>query len=196
VAFDPQPVLHGEHLLARPLRGEDFAALYEVARDPLLWEQHPASDRHRPDVFRAFFEEALASGGALLISTRDGAVIGSSRFHGYDPERGEVEIGWTFIARSHWGGATNRELKALMLRHAFGTVERVVFLVGPQNLRSQRALEKLGARRAGSRHDGSGQLSVLFELDRVSAPADLRPPPDGGAESRGGAGPAGGAAGR
>lgn len=150
--FDLQPTLKGTRLDLRPLRPEDFDALYAIAADPLIWEQHPASDRHRADVFREFFAEALASGGALVVlDTRDGRIIGSSRYYGHDETAGEVEIGWTFLARSYWGGTYNREMKQLMLRHAFQFVRHVVFLVGPQNLRSQKAMEKIGGARVGSR---------------------------------------------
>jgi RimJ/RimL family protein N-acetyltransferase len=163
--FDLQPVLKGELLELRPLRPEDFDALFAVASDPLLWEQHPASDRYQEPVFRAFFRDALASGGALLATdARDGRVIGSSRYHGYDATKREVEIGWTFLARSHWGGCYNGEMKRLMLRHAFRFVDRVVFLVGPQNLRSRRAAEKIGGILAGSRSDASGRESVVYEI--------------------------------
>ena len=165
MSFDLQPTLEGELLVLRPLRPEDFDVLYAVASDPLIWEQHPVPDRHKEDVFKGFFCEALESGGALIaLDVKDGKVIGSSRFHGYDKEKSEIEIGWTFLARSHWGGAYNREMKQLMLRHAFRFVERVIFLVGPQNLRSQKALEKIGAVRAGSRLDSRGQNSFVYQI--------------------------------
>lgn len=163
--FDLQPTLKGELLTLRPLRPEDFHDLYAVAADPLIWEQHPHRDRHREEVFRQFFHEALGSGGALIvIDSDDDQVIGSSRFHAYDPEKSEIEIGWTFLARSRWGGLYNREMKQLMLRHAFRFVKNVVFLVGPQNLRSQRALEKIGAVREGSRLDASGRDSLVYQI--------------------------------
>jgi N-acetyltransferase len=166
--FDFQPVLVGDLLGVRPLRWADFDALYQVARDPLVWEQHPVRDRYRRDVFARFFAESMTSGGALAVISTSGDVIGSSRFHGYDEHRSEVEIGWTFLARSFWGGQANGQLKALMLGHAFRFVERVVFLVSPENRRSQRALEKIGAVRAGTRPDAAGRDSVLFELRRPS----------------------------
>ena len=151
--FDLQPTLTGPRLALRPLRADDFEALYTVASDPLIWEQHPASDRYQEPVFREFFREALESGGALaVLDRRDGRIIGSSRFFGDDPAEDEIEIGWTFLARPYWGGVYNRELKGLMLQHAFRFVSRVVFLVGPGNIRSQKAMEKLGAVRAGTRH--------------------------------------------
>jgi N-acetyltransferase len=178
--FDSQPVLKGDLLELRPLRAGDFDALYAVARDPLIWEQHPAGNRHEEPVFREFFREALASGGALLATdAATGRVIGSSRFHGYDAVNREVEIGWTFLARSHWGGRYNGEMKQLMLRHAFRFVDRVIFLVGPKNLRSQRAVERIGGVRAGSRTDGSGRESLVYELSaadfRSETPGPRRP---------------------
>jgi RimJ/RimL family protein N-acetyltransferase len=162
---DLQPVLRGRLIELRPLRPADFDELFAVAADPLIWEQHPASDRYQEPVFREFFREALESRGALVVlDARDGRIIGSSRYYGYDATRGEIEIGWTFLARACWGGRYNGELKQLMLRHAFGFVERVVFLVGPTNIRSQRAVEKIGARRVGSRFDVTGRESLIFEI--------------------------------
>jgi RimJ/RimL family protein N-acetyltransferase len=163
--FDLQPRLDGKLLRLRPLRPEDWDDLYAVASDPLIWQLHPSSDRYKEDVFRKFFHDALASGGALIvIDAKDGRVIGSSRYHGYDEAKSEIEIGWTFLARSCWGGVYNREMKDLMLRHAFKYVKSVVFLVGPKNFRSQRALEKIGAVRVESRRDGDGVESLVFEI--------------------------------
>jgi N-acetyltransferase len=163
--FDLQPTLNGELIGLRPLRPEDFHALYAVASDPLIWVQHPVKDRYKEEIFKAFFREALECGGTLIaVDSKDGQVIGSSRFHGYNEEKSEIEIGWTFLARSHWGGIYNGEMKQLMLRHAFRFVRRVVFLVGPENLRSQRAVEKIGGVRAGSRIDGVGRNSFVYQI--------------------------------
>ena len=164
-APDLQPVLRGRLLQLRPLRSDDFDALFAVAADPLIWDQHPARDRYKRDVFGAFFDEAMASGGALIATdSRDGQVIGGSRYHGYDAEEGEIEIGWTFLARAYWGGKYNGEMKELMLRHAFTFVDRVIFLIGSENYRSQRAVEKIGARPAGTRIDGYGRERLAFEI--------------------------------
>jgi RimJ/RimL family protein N-acetyltransferase len=163
--FDAQPALTGRLLELRPLRGEDYDALYAVASDPLIWEQHPARDRYQPAVFRDFFDEALASGGALVaIDRRDGRIIGSSRFDKYDELRSEVEIGWSFLARTHWGGAYNGEMKRLMLAHAFRFVRRVVFLIGEHNVRSQRAIEKIGAVYTERRIDAQGRVGYIYEI--------------------------------
>jgi RimJ/RimL family protein N-acetyltransferase len=167
--FDLQPILIGDLLRLRPLRPEDFDDLYAVASDPLIWEQHPNSDRYKEEVFREFFREAMESGGALIaIDSKDGQVIGSSRFHGYDSDKSEIEVGWTFLARSHWGGIYNGEMKQLMLRHAFRFVNSVIFLVGPQNVRSQRAMEKIGGARAETRLDAKGRESVVYRITASS----------------------------
>jgi N-acetyltransferase len=153
--FDLQPHLAGELLELRPLRPDDWDALFAAASDPLIWEQHPAQDRYTEPVFRRFFQEALESGGAFAVLDRaTSEIIGSSRYFGYDPKAREIEIGWTFLARSYWGGNYNRELKRLMLDHAFQFVDTAVFLVGPKNIRSQKALEKIGAAFTGHRHRG------------------------------------------
>ncbi len=145
MSFDYQPVLKGDLVELRPLRSEDYDDLYAIAADPLVWEQHLVKNRHEEGSFQVFFREALASGGALIaIDAATQRVIGSSRFHGYDKVRSEVEIGWTFLARSHWGGIYNGETKQLMLQHAFRFVNCVVFFISPQNVRSQRAVEKIG----------------------------------------------------
>ena len=145
--LDRQPVLEGEHVRLRPLRADDWDALFAVASDPLIWAQHPAHDRWQESVFRAFFDDALANKGALAVIDRaSGAIIGSSRFQGLEEVNGgSVEIGWTFLARSHWGGRYNHEMKRLMLAHALASVAEVRFLVGETNTRSRTALERIGA---------------------------------------------------
>ncbi len=128
----------------------DWDDLFAVASDPLIWEQHPESDRYKEDVFKIFFREAMECGGAFVIIDRKSQqIIGSTRFYGYDSEKSEIEIGWTFLARKYWGGRYNREMKQLMLTHAFKFVESVVFFVGQNNIRSQKAVEKIGAIRNG-----------------------------------------------
>ena len=144
--FDSQPVLRGATLLLRPLAAEDREALWQAARDPLIWEQHPDKTRAEPAGFALFFNNALESRSALVvIDQRNGRIIGSSRYYDWDPALREVAIGYTFLAREYWGGATNAEMKRLMIDHAARWARRIWFHVGATNWRSRRAMEKIGA---------------------------------------------------
>ena len=169
--FDLQPSLQGTLIELRPLTPEDFDALFQAASDPLIWEQHPESDRYTREVFQEYFDGALESKGAFaVVDRRSGRLIGSSRYCNLKPAEREVEIGFTFLERAFWGGTYNREVKSLMLDHAFRFVERVVFVVGENNLRSQKALEKIGARflkksQAPAR-DGSLRTNLVFVITR------------------------------
>ncbi|HEV2112699.1 MAG TPA: GNAT family N-acetyltransferase [Terriglobales bacterium] len=145
--IDLQPILRGKLIEMRPVRAQDFDALYAAASDPLIWEQHPEPDRYTREVFQRYFDGAIASKGALVaIEKKTGKIIGSSRYHNFYPEESEIEIGYTFLERKFWGGKYNGEMKTLMVKHALGFVERVVFAAGATNLRSCKALEKIGAK--------------------------------------------------
>jgi RimJ/RimL family protein N-acetyltransferase len=151
VPFTLQPNLKGELIELRPLEPDHWDDLFAVASDPLIWEQHPERNRYKEEVFRVFFKEALESGGAfVVIDSKTQQIIGSTRFYGYDLENSEIEIGWTFLARKYWGGRFNAEMKRLLLNHAFKFVESVVFFVGEDNVRSQKAMEKVGAIKVGT----------------------------------------------
>src|SRR5512133_3472662 len=150
MVFKLQPHLKGKLIELRPLAPADWDELFAVASDSLIWEQHAERDRYKEDVFRIFFKDALESGGAfVIIDRKTQRIIGSTRFYGYDAEKSEIEIGWTFLARKYWGGRFNAEMKQLLLNHAFKFVESVVFFVGEDNVRSQKAMEKVGAIRIG-----------------------------------------------
>lgn len=168
---DLQPTLRGSLVELRPLHADDWAVLFAVASDPQIWVQHPESVRYTEPVFREFFRVALASRGALIATdAANGAVVGSSRFYGYDEAKREVEIGWTFLARSHWGGRYNGEMKSLMLQHAFQFVDSVIFVIGSQNIRSQRAVQQIGAVFDGTRLSG-GLESVVYRIRKpLSSP--------------------------
>lgn len=169
--FDLQPKLAGELIEIRPLTVEDFDELFKAASDPLIWEQHPESDRYKREVFQRYFDGAIGSKGAFVVIERtSGRIIGSSRYWNLGMAAGEVEIGWTFLERAFWGGAFNRELKSLMIAHALRFVERVVFIVGVDNHRSQKAMEKIGAKFEGRADrpgpDGTMKLNVMYVVTR------------------------------
>jgi RimJ/RimL family protein N-acetyltransferase len=170
--LDLQPTLVGTAITMRPLVPADWDALFAVAADPLIWAVHPAHDRWQQPVFRQFFAETLASGGALVaVDNASGAIIGHSRYDHGRAEPGEIEIGWTFLARSAWGGTSNAEMKRLMLGHALQSVERVVFLIGDTNYRSRRAMEKIGGvltpRTQHTMLAGSPVTHLIYAIDRA-----------------------------
>lgn len=167
--MDRQPILVSDLILVRPLTEDDGEALRVIASDPLLWEQHPAKERGTPEGFRRWMADALASGGALVVVDRaTDEIIGTSRYDDFDPVSRSVEIGWTFLARSHWGGRFNGELKRLMLDHVLGSLDYVRFRAHEGNIRSQTAIRKLGAEFIGTEPDPSRRGdNHAFRLDKA-----------------------------
>jgi RimJ/RimL family protein N-acetyltransferase len=167
---DFQPTLIGPTVMIRPVSSGDWPELFAAGSDPEIWKVHPVPDRYTETGFRKFFDGALNSKmGFVFVDRASGALIGSSRYYGYEPELSEIEIGWTFIARSHWGGASNREVKRLMLDHAFSFVDTVIFWVGDTNWRSQGAMTKIGGvKRSGlhARELSGDRPYFIFEITK------------------------------
>lgn len=152
----------------RPLQQGDFDKVFAVASDPLIWEQHPNKDRYLRPVFEKWFTDAMASGGALVAyEIASGNAFGSSRYCGYVPEQSQIEIGWSFLARSHWGGVYNFEMKQLMLDHAFEFVDCVHFVIDSNNIRSQKGTAKIGATYLESQPGRAGGTDVVYELPKA-----------------------------
>jgi RimJ/RimL family protein N-acetyltransferase len=169
--FELQPTLTGARLELRPLRPEDLEPLYAAASDPLIWAVHPIRDRHERPVFERFFADGLKTGAAFAVIERaTGRVVGTSRYYDLDEAKSEVAIGFTFLVRELWGGSYNRELKTLMLDHAFRFVKTAVFHVGESNVRSRKAMEKIGGALSGERAttgpDGRPRRDVIYRIER------------------------------
>jgi RimJ/RimL family protein N-acetyltransferase len=148
--FDFQPSLQDELVRLQPLQETDFDLLYAVASDPEIWEQHPNKERYKREVFQNFFNGAWDSKGAFVIyDAQANQCIGSTRFYDFDKEKSEIVIGYTFLAKDHWGSAYNQATKRLMMNHAFQFVDNVIFHIGAENIRSQKAIVKLGALKIG-----------------------------------------------
>ena len=160
-----QPNHLSNHLIRlEPLQPSHFNELYETASDPLIWEQHPNPNRYQKEVFESFFEGALASGGAFIVRDVDtGKALGSTRFYDLKPLDNEIKIGYTFFSRDCWGKGINRQVKTLMLNYAFIYIEKVIFHIGAQNIRSQIAIEKLGAKKVGEE-----MVAYYNEPDRLN----------------------------
>ena len=143
--FSFQPTLEGARVTIRPIAPSDWVSMFAAAADPEIWAQHTSSDRYTKWAFRQYFDDAIESGSAFaFVDRQSGRIIGSSRYHGFDPVTREIEIGWTFLSRDYWGGSYNSEIKRLMLDHAFLFVDTVVCWIGETNMRSRRATEKIG----------------------------------------------------
>ena len=170
--FDLQPTLENDLIKIQPLKPTDFETLYAVANDPLLWEQHPNKDRYKRDVFETFFKGAIESGGAFLVfDNKTNQVIGTSRFYGVDKDKSEVAIGYTFIARNHWGKGYNKALKALMINHAYKFVDTIIFHVGAVNLRSQKAVGNIGGKKIGEvemeYYGEPNRLNFIYQINKT-----------------------------
>lgn len=171
--FSIQPILENETVGLYPLQEVDFDALYAVASDPKIWEQHPTNDRWKKEVFKAFFDEAVQSGGAFkIVDKTTGAIAGSTRFYGYDEQENCICIGYTFYATQYWGTGANRAVKKMMLDYVFQFVSKVYFHIGAFNIRSQIAISRLGAEKVGEQmiaYPGrSSQPNFLYVIDKKS----------------------------
>jgi RimJ/RimL family protein N-acetyltransferase len=167
-----QPNHLSNHLVRlEPLQPVHFEELYLVASDPLIWEQHPNPNRYQKEVFESFFEGALASGGAFIVRDFDtGKALGSTRFYDLKPLDNEIKIGYTFFSRDCWGKGINRQVKTLLLNYAFIYIEKVIFHIGAQNIRSQIAIEKLGAKKVSEEmvayYNEPDRLNFVYEIMR------------------------------
>jgi len=147
------PTLEGRIVRLEPLRDDHAEELWLASRDPQTWRWLPITQPQTPDEWSAFIDdmhEQADVGAQLPLMTRDlrrGEVVGSTRFLALRPEHRSVEIGWTWLHPSAWGGGANIEAKLLQLRHAFETwgCRRVEFKTDALNERSRGALLALGA---------------------------------------------------
>ena len=148
--MDLQPTIQNDLVLLRPLNKDDFEPLFQVARDPLIWSQHRFK-RYLRSEFEAFFDEIIISQSTLIIIDQsNGQIIGCSGFKRIDGFTEGLEIGSTFIARKYWGSAYNRTVKKMMINHALRYVDYVLFHVHKNNIRSQKAVEKLNGLKISS----------------------------------------------
>lgn len=170
--FELQPQMENSWVSMRPLEQGDFDALYQVASDPLIWEQHPSRERYKREVFQNYFQGAMDSGGAFAVySATSGELIGSTRFYDYNEVDRSILIGYTFLARKCWGGKYNSSMKYLMMRHAFQYVDRVIFHIGVNNIRSRKAMERIGGKLVGeidtAYYGEASNANCVYEITRV-----------------------------
>lgn len=169
--FNLQPeILEDDITKLVPLKETDFESLFKVASDPLIWEQHPVKNRYKIEVFKPFFDAALNSKSAFLILDKNtNEIIGNTRYYDYNPEKSSIAIGFTFIGRKFWGGIYNQSNKKLLIDYAFQYVDSVIFHIGADNIRSQKAVSKLGAIKIGEMNVNNNGVDLPhfeFELKK------------------------------
>lgn len=171
IEFELQPTLENEVVKIQALKQSDFETLFSIASDPLIWEQHPNPDRYKRPVFETFFKGALESNAAFLVFDKQtGQAIGSSRYYKIDIEEKSLSIGYTFLAKDHWGGLYNPAIKSLMLNHAFTFFDKVILHIGANNIRSQKATEKLGAKKIAEiemeYYGEANRLNFVYQIEK------------------------------
>jgi RimJ/RimL family protein N-acetyltransferase len=169
--FNLQPTLENEKIKLYPLLEQDFDALYNIASDPEIWEQHPNKDRWKKEVFQTFFEGAIQSNGAFkIIDNATGETAGSSRFYNYNEQENSILLGYTFYARKYWGKGFNHSVKIMMLNYAFQFVSKVYFHIGANNVRSQIAIGRIGATKIAEQEvtyfGEDPKLNFIYEINK------------------------------
>lgn len=171
--FNLQPTLENEFVKIEPLKASDFETLYSIASDPLIWEQHPNPDRYKRPVFEVYFKGAMESNAAFLVFDKQtNQAIGSSRYYEIDIKEKSLAIGYTFLAKDYWGGLYNHALKSLMLNHAFTFFNKVILHIGANNVRSQKATEKLGAKKNAEiemeYYGEANRLNFVYQIEKAT----------------------------
>ncbi len=179
MAINLQPTLENDLLFLRPLKEDDFENLFKVASDPLIWELHPVKDRSQREGFEAFFKEALAMHSAFVaIDKKTGDIIGTSRYNPVPETDNAIEIGWTFLARTYWGGTYNQSMKKLMMDYAFQYVDNVLFFINEKNWRSRKAVEKIWGVRIvaleGKMIDPRSPVGVIYKVSKKGENTELQ----------------------
>ncbi len=147
-------VLRGDLVSLEPLAQEHAQGLYNRGRTVDDWRYMPRSSFIDMADVRQWIEEALAAPNQLpfvMVETGKGKAVGSTRYLNIRPEHRSLEIGWTWLGQEWQRTGINTEAKLLLLAHAFERLGclRVEFKTDARNLRSQRALERIGATREG-----------------------------------------------
>jgi RimJ/RimL family protein N-acetyltransferase len=169
INWQPQD-LEDDIVKLAPLAKSDFEKMFEVASDPLIWEQHPTKNRYKREVFQLYFDGAISSKSAFVIVDKTSEkIIGCTRYYDFRPDNSSIAIGYTFLSRHYWGGLYNKSSKMLLLDYAFQFVNKIYFHIGATNLRSQLATMKIGAIKIGEvniNHYGEDQLHYEYLIQK------------------------------
>jgi N-acetyltransferase len=173
MSFNIQPSnLTSDLIILKPLQETDFDKLFEIASDPLLWEQHPNKFRYKKEEFTTYFKGAILSKGAFIVlDAITNEVVGCSRYYDCNQEENSILIGYTFIGRKYWGKGYNESLKKTMVNYIFQYVSSIYFHVGSQNFRSQKAIEKFGAQKVGEQeveyYGETPKMNYIYKINKI-----------------------------
>ena len=172
--------LKGKHIYLELLQSKDKETLKDLAKDERIWEGNRGFILNETfdDQFDNYFATALdnnAMGGQrafVMHKVSDDSIIGMTRFLNIDKKEKRLEIGYTWYIPAVWGKVYNKECKLLLLQYTFEELNfnRAQFNVAGQNIRSQKAVEKIGGvkegvlRKYGYRNDGSLKDNVIFSI--------------------------------
>ena len=172
--------LKGKYIYLELLQSKDKETLRDLAKDERIWEGNRGFILNETfdDQFDNYFATALdnnAMGGQqafVMHKVSDDSIIGMTRFLNIDKKEKRLEIGYTWYIPAVWGKVYNKECKLLLLQYTFEELNfnRAQFNVAGQNIRSQKAVEKIGGvkegvlRKYGYRNDGSLKDNVIFSI--------------------------------
>ncbi len=147
------PTLENDKIRLEPLTLEHTDALAKLVTDGELWKLNIASAPH-PEDSQAYIETALNTADRLAFAVIDkttNSLIGTTSYYNISPEIQRLEIGYTFYGQSYWRTHVNTNCKLLLLTYAFETLDwkTVGWQTDILNVRSQNAIERLGAKKDG-----------------------------------------------
>ena len=145
--MDIKNKLENKNFILKLLNKNDFNVLYNIGKIKKIWEQHPENDRWKKEKFNIFFNKGIENkfGFYGIYNKSNSTLIGSTRYYSYSKKKKSIKIGFTFLTPGYWGSDTNLQIKTLMLGYAFNYVDNIYFDIGKNNIRSRKAIEKIGA---------------------------------------------------
>lgn len=175
--------LENENVLLKPMDRGDVAGIFAAAYYLEIWPYLPITVESEEDVEKYVASALLAKQQEkefpfVIIDPKTSAIIGSTKFMDIDVKHKRLEIGFTWLTPSYWRTAVNTNCKYLLLQYAFETLgsQRVQIKTDHENLRSQKAIERIGAIKEGVlrnhmiRKDGTTRHTVMYSITKEDWP--------------------------
>ena len=176
--------LEDELIRLEPITLEHIQQMLPLSSDSDVWRWYTEDLTHPEDLKKWMMKLLDASRGGsqmtyAVLSKSTNEVVGSSSYGHIDWEEHCIEIGWTWLAKKYIGTGINKHMKFLMLQHAFSTmqIERLELRTDEDNIRSRKAMEKIGAKYDGTLRShratqgGRRRNTVLYSILRGEWPS-------------------------